>query len=132
MCTTKLPLVRSQSEIIRPTNENNLQATINFLPGSTHVIYKTLPSKLWYPAIITNIMHHSQSYIKTTPYGATCRCTRFHLKPYKLPTNQGTEVAIQTPFSNSTQDHTKQVSTHTDLCLRQLHRSIRAPAKMDV
>ena len=57
------------------------------LSVGTHAIYRTPSGRLWYPGIITSISQYSGSCITTTPYVATYRCVRFHLKPYKTHTN---------------------------------------------
>ena len=129
---TKQPATRPQSEIIRQTNKNQAQATTNPLPIGTYVMYKTPQSKLYYPDISSNILYNSQSYIIKITHGTTCRCLRFYLKPYKLPTSQGTQVSAQFPVTNCIQWHTKQVSAQKDQCLKQFHRSIRNPVKMDL
>ena len=53
---TKHPVTKPQTEIMRPTSKNVVQATGNLLPIGSHVMYKSPPSKLWYPAVITNIL----------------------------------------------------------------------------
>ena len=92
---TKQPVTRPQSEYIRPTSKNQAQATSNCLSIGTYVMYKTPPSKLWYAAIITNILQYSQSFIITTSDGTTYRHVMLHLKPYMLPISQRTQVFAQ-------------------------------------
>ena len=57
--------------------------TSKHLPNDIHDMYKTLPSKLKYPTVITNILQESQSYIITTLDRATYRHARLCLKLYK-------------------------------------------------
>ena len=52
--STKQSVTTNQSEIIRPKSKNQAQATSNFLPIGTYVMYKTPPRRLCYPAVITN------------------------------------------------------------------------------
>ena len=95
--TAKQPVTRPQSDIIRATSKNQPHATANLLPIGVHVMYKTPPFRLSYPAIITNILKDSWSYIITTPDVTTYRCVRFqlkHYKPNKLPRSQETHTGV--------------------------------------
>ena len=125
---TKQPVTRPQSEIIRSTSKNQAQATSNLLPIHTNYDVQDTPSKLWYLAVMKNILQDTWKYSTTTPDGAIYRCSTFHLKsyrPYKLSTNQRTQISAQTPATNCIQEHVKQASAQTGQCLRQSYSNIR-------
>ena len=108
---------RQQAKAVKHTSKNEVQATRILLPASTHGMYKTTPSNLWHPDIITDMLQDSRSFIITAPDGATNRYARLHLesfKPYKLPTSHTYEVVTQRQATHNIQEHTKQVSTPTD------------------
>ena len=82
-----------QAKAVRQTIKNQVQTPSNLLSFGTHVMYKTPPSKLWYPRIGTSILQDSGPYIITESDGTTYRWARFLLKPYKQNINCRIEVS---------------------------------------